>query len=254
LDYPLENLGPERFQYFCQALIAREFPKVQCFPIGQPDGGRDAVSFYAEDQSESFMVFQVKFARNPFGEIDPHKWLVAIMEDELPKVKKLIIEGASQYILLTNIPGTAHPGAGSIDQLSKLMSSELGIPSQCWWRNDINRRLDNSWSLKWAYPDLMSGPDFLRWITETGFTEHRERRAAAVRAFLRTQYESDEEVRFKQVELQNKLFDLFIDVPIRFQEPLEDSKQIQHFFAGLDRSPIGRVAEVSARDERISPK
>ena len=42
MDYPLENLGPERFQQFCQALLAKEYPDMQCFPVAQPDGGRDA--------------------------------------------------------------------------------------------------------------------------------------------------------------------------------------------------------------------
>jgi hypothetical protein len=132
------------------------------------------------------------------------------MDMELEKVKALIAQGATHYLLLTNIPGMAHKEVGSIDKLNDLMSSRLGIPAQCWWRDDITRRLDNAWSLKWVYPDLMTGPDFLRWITETGFSEHRDRRSLAVRAFLRTQYDTDQEVRFKQVELQNKLFNLFI--------------------------------------------
>ncbi|HTQ61102.1 MAG TPA: hypothetical protein VMI32_12800, partial [Candidatus Solibacter sp.] len=163
MTYPLENLNPERFQHFCQALVLRYFPKVQCFPVGQPDGGRDAVSYRIDDNDDRFMVFQVKFARNPFGEVDPHKWLLAIMEDELPKVKKLIEMGASNYLLLTNIPGTAHPKVGSIDLLNNLMAQALGIPAQCWWRDDIDRRLDDAWALKWAYPELMTGADFLRW-------------------------------------------------------------------------------------------
>jgi hypothetical protein len=231
LTYPLENLGPERFQHFCQALVTREFPRVQCFPVAQPDGGRDAVSFYHKDQSDSFIAFQVKFSRNPSDETDPHKWLLAIMDGELDKVKSLIGMGASQYVLLTNIPGTGHPQSGSIDKMNRLMAEKLGLPSQCWWRNDIERRLDNAWSLKWAYPELMTGPDFLRWITETGFAEHRERRDSAIRAFLRTQYQMDEDVRFKQVELQNKLLDLFIDVPISFRGPVQTPQQLHDFFS-----------------------
>ena len=65
MDYPLENLGPERFQQLCQALLTKEFPRVQCFPVAQPDGGRDAVSFFPEDAQGKFMVFQVKYARKP---------------------------------------------------------------------------------------------------------------------------------------------------------------------------------------------
>ena len=39
MDYPFENLDPERFQNLCQALLTKEFPHVQCFPVAQPDGG-----------------------------------------------------------------------------------------------------------------------------------------------------------------------------------------------------------------------
>jgi hypothetical protein len=254
LDYPLENLGPERFQFLCQALVAKEFPRVQCFPIGQPDGGRDAISMYVDDQGEKFMVFQVKFARNPLSETDSHKWLVAIMQEELPKVNKLVAQGASQYLLLTNIPGTAHLDSGSVDRLNKLMSDNLGIPFQCWWRNDINRRLDNAWSLKWVYPDLMTGPDFLRWIAETGLSEDKERRSAAVRAFLRNQYQMDEEVRFKQVELQNKLLDLFVDVPISFRESEEYPKQMPHFYSRLKQIPGGVSPEILRSLEVVSSR
>jgi hypothetical protein len=160
------------------------------------------------------MVFQVKYARKPLAESDPHKWLVAIIEDEAPKVRGLIPRGAVRYVLMTNVPGTAHLDSGSIDKLNNVLADRLGIPVSCWWRDDINRRLDDAWDLKWTYPDIMSGPDFLRAIIESGLSEHRERRSAAIRAFLRAQYDMDEEVRFKQVELQNKLLDLFIDVPI----------------------------------------
>jgi hypothetical protein len=47
MDYPLENLDPERIQEVAHDLI-KEHPNTQCFPIGQPDGGRDAVSYVPE--------------------------------------------------------------------------------------------------------------------------------------------------------------------------------------------------------------
>ena len=46
MDYQLENLGDERFQQLCQALLVREFPDVQCFPVGMPDGGRDSIRWF----------------------------------------------------------------------------------------------------------------------------------------------------------------------------------------------------------------
>ncbi len=229
MDYPLENLGHERFQQLCQALLTREFPQTQCFPVGQPDGGRDAVSYHSDPQSGTFTVFQVKYLHKPLAEDKPHNWLIATMEDEAPKVRDLIPKGASRYYLITNIPGTARLESGAIDRLNEELSRSLGIPSICWWRDDINRRLDDSWSLKWVYPELMAGPDFLRLIIESGLSEHTARRSAAVKAFIRHQYELDEHVRFKQVELQNRLLDLFIDVPVAFQR--EEGNKMYFFHA-----------------------
>ena len=104
MDYPLENLGPERFQQVCQALLTKEYPRVQCFPVAQSDGGRDAVSYHSEGDGDEFMVFQVKYARKPLAEKEPHKWLASIVADERPKVRELIPRGAVRYILMTNIP------------------------------------------------------------------------------------------------------------------------------------------------------
>ena len=57
MDYPLENLGPDRFQQLCQSLLLSEHTDVQCFPISQPDGGRDAVRIVSEGKSNSFVVY-----------------------------------------------------------------------------------------------------------------------------------------------------------------------------------------------------
>lgn len=108
MDYPFENLGPEKFQEFCQALLVREHPKVQCFPVAQPDGGRDALSYWFFSGESSFVIFQVKFVRKPLAQTDPRKWLLDIVKDEVPKVKELIPIGAKQYYLMTNVSGTVY--------------------------------------------------------------------------------------------------------------------------------------------------
>ena len=228
MDYPLEQLGPERFQQVCQALLVKEHPRVQCFPVAQPDGGRDAISYFLDSPEGKFVVFQVKYARRPMAETEPHKWLTGIIDEELPKIKRLIPRGAHRFYLMTNIPGTSHLDVGSMDIVNRILG-KVGIPSICWWRDDINRRLDSAWDIKWSYPEVMKSTDFLRAIVESGLSEHFERRNSSLRAFLRTQYDYDEEVRFKQVELQNKLLDLFIDVPISFRDPRAERPQ-HHIF------------------------
>ncbi len=214
MDYLLEQLGPDRFQQVCQALLAKAFPKTQCFPLGQRDGGRDATTLFPYGDAEDFIVYQMKFVQNPQTEIDPHRKLRTLLQEEAPKVRSLIPKGAKQYYLLTNISGTAYPDAGSIDSVQSILDEHLPIPGQCWWRDDINRRLDNAWDIKWSYPEILRGTDILRLIVEQGLGEHAERRTTAIRAYVRDQFARDTEVRFKQVELQNKLLDLFVDVPI----------------------------------------
>jgi hypothetical protein len=214
MDYPFENLDPETFQQFAQSLLLREKQNLQCFPVAQPDGGRDAVSFVPTLAGQGFVMYQVKYVRKPFAQPDPHRWLLNILEDEAPKVALQIPKGAREFILITNVPGTAHPDSGSIDKAQAILDKRLPVPGTIWWRDDLNRRLDNAWDLKWVYPQLMSGPDLLRALVESGLSEERERRSSAIRLFLADQYASDEEVKFKQIELQNKLLDLFIDVPV----------------------------------------
>src|SRR5687767_10654708 len=122
MDYPLENLGPERFQQICQSLLVKEFPDVQCFPVAQPDGGRDSLSYLSENQKDHFIVFQVKFVRNPQAQTEPHKWMIAIADEEAPKIKKLIPKGAKAFYLLTNVAGTSHLEIGSIDRVNKILT------------------------------------------------------------------------------------------------------------------------------------
>lgn len=218
MDYLLENLGPERFQEVCHALLAKAFPNTQCFPVGQRDGGRDAIAFFPEGESDGYIVYQVKYVRKPLAEDNPHRWLTETLREEAHKIQDLIPKGAREYYLMTNVPGTAYLDSGSIDTVQSVLTKALSIPARCWWRDDINRRLDDGWNIKWSYPEILSGPDILRYIIEHGLREDAERRTSAIRAFIRDQFDRETEVRFKQVELQNKLLDLFIDVPLNLRD------------------------------------
>jgi hypothetical protein len=145
MDYPLENLGPERFKQLCQVLISKEIPDAQCFPVAQPDGGRDAVTYIHDSgNARHFVVYQVKYVRQPHLVEDAHKWLLDIISKELPKVRELVPRGASKYVLVTNVSGTAHLDVGSIDKANQAITAELSVPAVCWWRDDINRRLDGT--------------------------------------------------------------------------------------------------------------
>ena len=66
MDYIYENLGDERFQEFCHCLVNKEFGNTQAFPVGQPDGGRDSISYIMDSKKKEFVVVapleKIKFA------------------------------------------------------------------------------------------------------------------------------------------------------------------------------------------------
>ena len=75
MDHQLENLGPERFQQLSQALLVKEFPGIICLPVGQPDGGRDALRYVTNVADPRFTVYQVKYSRTPRDGGNARKWV-----------------------------------------------------------------------------------------------------------------------------------------------------------------------------------
>ena len=43
--------------------------------------------------------------REATSEGDPHKWVMAAVSDEVPKVRNLIAKGTTRYVLVTNVRG-----------------------------------------------------------------------------------------------------------------------------------------------------
>jgi len=212
-DYRYEALGPDRFQHLCQALLVKNEPAIQCLPTGQGDGGRDAIHRHL-GRNPKLTVFQFKFTAHPDKVKDAASWLAETLKSEQPKIQKLIARGLKRYYLLTNVPGTARLSSGTIDKVNDLLTRTIPVPSACWWRDDLNRRLDGASDVKWAYPEILSGADVVALLAgaDLGATD-RERILDTVKGYVRKQYDDEEDVRFREVDLRHSLFNLFVDVP-----------------------------------------
>lgn len=227
MNYNYEALNAESFQEFCQALLVTQFPNVQCMPVAQPDGGRDAVRLRPESGSDGFIVFQVKFVNDPRSKTERDA-VIAAVKSEKEKVKGLIARGASEYYLLTNVQGTGHQDSGSIDRANRDLTSEIGISSMVWWRDDLSRRLENYPNIKLSYPQLLTGGDVLSLLVSASNAAAAKKIRKSVKNFIATQYETDKDLKFKQVELSHKLTSLFVDIPIRRKHPpTEESTRLQ---------------------------
>ncbi len=140
------------------------------------------------------------------------------MKGEIPKLQKILERRSEciEYLLITNIPGTAFPEFGSIDTLNGLLETNLPIPVRAWWRDDLDRRCEASADIRWAYPDILRGVDLLQSLANSGGQDLDTRRLDVLKSFAVYQYDLDNEVRFKQVELSNEILSLFVDVPAIF--------------------------------------
>lgn len=216
MDYHFETLSEGRFQKFCQSLLVATYPDVQCLPVGMPDGGRDAFRRKKiRGRSAKYVIFQVKFVREPFGR-DAREFIEHVVELEKDKVHELIKRGAKAYYLLTNVSGTSHLAAGTIDKVNEQLSNAFGIDCHCWWRDDLERRLDNHPALKWSFTDVLKATDLLEVLLQKGEERDVKRRNDALRSYMAFQARYDSKLKFKQIELQKDIIDLFVDVPARF--------------------------------------
>ena len=89
------------------------------------------------------------------------------------------------------------------------------MPAICVWRNDLEVRFENApSSLKCHYPELLSGSDALQLALDGLWGEGIRARHRALKMFIADQFTKDEKVKFRQIDLSNSLFDLFVDVPL----------------------------------------
>lgn len=246
MDYLYENLGDERFQEFCSALLSKEFPNIQAFPVGQPDGGRDTIVYSVDNKNKKFKVFQVKYVRNAHEQRDLHKWLEKIVKEEAPKVNKLIASGATEYYILTNIRGTAHLEAGSKDKINKILEDEIDIPAICWWRDDLTAMFEKDVLFKWSFPEVLNGQDVLNSALFSNLNNNKTKQESVIRAYLADQLELDSEVKFKQIDLQNKLTSLYTDVPLRIKKFNKKDRSLRHAMS------VAFNSEISVGDDEIS--
>lgn len=213
MSYELEQLGDERFQQLCQAILAAKYKNVQCFPINQPDGGRDGFRKIHNPSPDS-IIYQVKFSKSGKAR-DVTDFVSSVITSERSKVLRLAAKGATQYVLMTNVEGTGHLENGSIDKVNKLLSDSFGISVFCWWRDEICRHIDSNPELKWTYGEIITGRDVISVLMHISGHADAARHALIIKSYVAHQARADKNVRFKQVDLNSDLLGLFTDIPAK---------------------------------------
>jgi hypothetical protein len=253
VTFPYEDLGPDRFQELCQALLIQEYPRLQCLPVRMPDGGRDAV---VTERFSDTLVFQVKYrAPAPPSRADYQdylSWLQDAISDDLAKLGRLIERGLQRYVIISNVPCSPHSDTGTRDKMIKWLSTNISakIEVDVWWRSDLDRRLENNWDLQRTYG--LTSAEFHKDrlleallgledadIADTVKTSRADPRLITIRQFLRSQYNRESHIRFKQAELPTyPLLKSYLDVRAIFDlEQIPRKREItelRHLIITLD--------------------
>lgn len=240
--YLYERLGANRFQELCQALISRAFSNVQCYPVGMADGGRDGTARTEGD----FIIFQVKWTTKP--PLNPATWLADTIEGERSNIERLVREGATRYIILTNVIGTSVPGRGSMDRLRTELDSfeeEFGINFEARWRSDVDSMVDSAPDdLVFRYIQMLAGVEALRYLLRTKDEESKwGKTRGLVWRVLANQEERDGSLKFTQIDMSEDIERLFVDVE---QVPLAEVQM------GQGPTPVGAFKALTSEGIRFS--
>lgn len=213
--YLFERLGDHDFQQLVGALLADQFPGFIPMALRQGDGGRDGLR---RDEAGKVLVYQVKWSVNG-KEKDPVTWLDQAVRHEAGNLQRLADEGVRRYALVTNVPSTAKPEAGTFDRLNERLEAHakaFGFSEMtCFWREALNGWVDNApTSTKWAYAEMLAGWDLVRYlIAEHADTSRDTGTRQLIRRVAAAQWEEDRQVKFSQSDIdRQQVVDLFIDV------------------------------------------
>ena len=226
--YPYEQLDSKRFQRLAQALLTDEYPGVECFPLSGSDGGRDAVRV-VDNGSTDMIVYQVKFKeQQPIGVPSAtalYKWITGQLLSEIEKLNELLKNGATNYVVISNIPASANREVGLRAKMTKWAEENLPLPTVFWWRDDLDARLAKNYDLIFRF-GLFTGTESVRAVLEEVFRNKGSNQGAiqqsetpaailALMSYLADQYRIESKLRFEQADLPGSpLLDLFVDVPI----------------------------------------
>ena len=228
--YPYEQLDGSRFQRLVQSLLTVENPGIQCFPLSGSDGGRDALEGLPEGgKLADSIVYQVKFKEpQPLGTPstqDLYEWITGRLRRDLPAAHALKERGVTGYMVVTNLIGSGGLDSGLRDKVKEWAAQNIPLPTQFWWRDDLDARLPRHYDLIFRF-GLFTGPESVRAILEARFENlatidgpiRRSETPPTILAFmsyLAEQHRLESKLRFEQADLPSSpLLDLFVDVPV----------------------------------------
>jgi hypothetical protein len=227
IEFHYNQLDPVGFQRLVNAILTARFGEpIRLFPLRGTDGGRDAELpqggvFELKGRRRlprttqkltGPAVFQVKHHRTLDGPLQASR--ATVVSDFDAELRQNILPRSAEtgikcFFLITNVPASKD-AFDRIDQKRKELLKGTDIYADVLWNEHLTAWLDQYPQIWTSFPDLFAGrviPQIASIASDTSAGVLRSFRLA-----LKTQLTRDEAVRFRQVDLEQKLTNLFVDL------------------------------------------
>lgn len=235
MQYHLNQIeDPKHFQRLLNAILTARFGEnVRLTPLHGTDGASDGETASLNPNMEfsctvesslpndplvapphpGRYLFQAKYHRT--GEHRPSDLRALVVNEFAEELRNAVLSrrdrrDVNYFFLVTNV-SASKDAISKVDAVRKrLLPRRKDLHADVWWSERIIAFLDWSPDLWLTFPELFPGgvPPFLAQALSQG----SEGLARTLRLAIRHQYDRDLTVKFRQVELEQKLSDLFVDL------------------------------------------
>lgn len=267
MEYYFNQLDPVKFQRLINAvLVARFGEDARLTPLRGRDGGRDGETapgspYYGFQVNEippipqsifqpprkGRYLFQVKHHRTTDRRLsDVRQEVIADFAREL-KDNVLTREGderVNYFLLITNVP-SSEEALGKLDRIRRdLLRNVQNLHADVWWQERVVTHLDQMPPIWNSFPEMFAGgvvPFLAKVVDQTS-----EGLPRAIRLAISRQYEQDRNVKFRQIELEESVYKIFVDLDIDVRDLPEETQQ------RLITAEFRRYEQLSDEDFSIS--
>ena len=259
--YDLNQIeDPKRFQRLVNTFLTERFGEdARLTPLQGTDGGSDGETApnnpYIEFRPSTDILssnkvnetiprpgrylFQVKYHRTGEQRLSDVRALV-VREFEKELVENVLARSdrrdVTYFFLVTNVFASRDSVAKLDDIRKRVLRGRRTLHADIWWGERIVAHLDTSPKVWSSFPEIFPGsvpPMIAQVVNESAAGVAQAFRLSAVH-----EYDRDSVIKFRQIELAQNLFDLFVDLDVEIHIGADDSISMSKLEA-LSR-PLGR--------------
>ena len=256
MEYDLNQLSDSaRLQRLLNTLLVARFGEnARLTPLRGPDGGSDGETAPDNPHMEFQSSHPAQPTANPlFAPPSPGRYLFqakfhSTTDHRLSELRSVVTRDfdreltknvlnrddrrdVNYFFLVTNVP-SSRDAISAVDEIRQgLRSTHPRLHSDIWWGEQLKAFLDWSPELWIAFPELFPGntpPILARVISNEGSLPRSFRLA------INQQFRRDLTVKFRQIELDHNIFDLFVDLDVSIPTSIDDRLFTRRFSPNLD--------------------